>query len=62
MSNIRLLCLASSMIILMKLFHTLLHFFHAMFPDIQLTPLLLEFCVGPFSTMPTVSPSVIPGC
>lgn len=62
MSNIRSLCLASSMIILMKLFHTLLHSFHAIFPDIQHTLLLLEFCVGPFSTMPTVPPSVIPEC
>lgn len=35
-SNIRLLHLAASVIFLMKLFHTLLHSFHALFPDIQL--------------------------
>lgn len=35
-SNIRLLHLAASVIFLMKLFHTLLHSFQALFPDIQL--------------------------
>lgn len=62
MSNIRSLHFAVSVIILMKLFHTLLHPFHAIFPGIQLTPLLLEIFVGPFSTIRTVPPSVTPDC
>lgn len=58
----RSLHLTASVILLMKLFHTLLHSSHAIFPNIQLILSLLDLYVGLFNTVAIAPPSVIPDC